>query len=140
MLEQSINSITCSNKRLAPNNQLMTRKLVVKVEHGQLLWLSRSFLWQPTTSTTSMLILATHSLASEDSATWTLVSTSLKVSFHKTLVPYSSIKLSKFKMLFFISRTFFIQLYKFPYHILQWKHPTQLNGPCSVYCIIWSKT
>ncbi len=62
-----------------------------------------------------------------------------KISFHKTVVPYSSIKLSKFKIFFSILHAFFILLSRFPDHILQSVHPTQLNGRCSVYCIIWSK-
>ncbi len=76
-LEHSTNLSTHSNKWLARNDQLMTRELYVKVEQGQLLRLSCGFLWRPTTSTTSMLTLATHSLVSEDPVTWTLVSTLL---------------------------------------------------------------
>ncbi len=53
-------------------------------------------------------------------------------------MPYSSIKLSKFKILS-ISGSLFIPLSRFPCHILQSMHPTQLNGRCSVYGIIWSK-
>ncbi len=63
-----------------------------------------------------------------------------KILFCETLVPYSSIKLSTFKILFSISQTIFIPLSRFPYHILQSRHPTELNRLCSVYCIIWSKT
>ncbi len=62
-----------------------------------------------------------------------------KISFHKILVPYSSIILSKFKILISISHTFFIPLSRSSYHILQSTHPTQLNGRRSVYCIICSK-
>ncbi len=43
------------------------------------------------------------------------------------------------KILFSISNAFFISLSRFPYHILQSTHRTQLDGRCSVYCIIWSK-
>ncbi len=40
------------------------------------------------------------------------------------------------KMLISISQVFFIPLYRFPYHILQSTHRTQLNGRCSVHCTI----
>ncbi len=62
-----------------------------------------------------------------------------KISFYKTLVPYSSIKFSKFKILFSISHAFLIKLSRFPCHILHSTHPTQLHGRCSVCCIIWCK-
>ncbi len=54
-------------------------------------------------------------------------------------MPYCCIKLSDFKILFSISCAIFISISRFPYHILQSTHSTQLNGRCSVYCIIiWS--
>ncbi len=43
------------------------------------------------------------------------------------------------KILFSISRALFLPLSRFPHHILQSTHLTQLDGRCSVYCIIWSK-
>ncbi len=57
----------------------MTRDLAVKVELGQLLRLSRGFLRRPTTPMTSTLILATHSLASEDLVIWLHVNATLVV-------------------------------------------------------------
>ncbi len=57
------------------------------------------------------------------------------MSLYKTFVPYSSTKLSKFKIISSISRVFFIPLSRFPYYILQSMHPTQLNGRRSIYGI-----
>ncbi len=53
---------------------------------------------------------------------------------------HSFIKLSKFKILFSISQTFFIPLSRFHFHILQSTHLTQLNGRCSMSKISFHKS